>query len=95
MTGALGQWAIAGITALALVMLLPLTIAGLKDRARRKGRRHFGGQGIDAAFIVFDPARARALQEIEIRKEIGHADEGDRGDPVDGAAPQAKAGGPR
>jgi hypothetical protein len=77
MAGPLQQWVIAGTVGVALIVLLPLSIARMKNRARRKGRR-LGGSGIDAAFAIFDPARARALQEIEIRKEIGHADEGDQ-----------------
>lgn len=74
------QWLVAVITGVILRVGLPLVIGHMKDFARRKRRlRGFGG-GIEAGFAVFDPAKARALQVIESRKEVGHADEGDQGD---------------
>ncbi|UAK23249.1 hypothetical protein [Sphingomonas nostoxanthinifaciens] len=71
---------VAAATGLALLVLLPLLISWMKPFSRRKGRLRGIGSGIDAGFAVFDPAKARALQTIEMRKDVGHADEGDQGD---------------
>ena len=74
------QWLVTIVTGLILFISLPLLIIRMKWFARRKRRlRGFGG-GIAAGFAVFDPAKARSLQVIEIRKDVGHADEGDQGD---------------
>lgn len=74
------QWFVSVVTGVILLVGLPLMIAHMKDFARRKRRlRGFGG-GIEAGFAVFDPAKARTFQVIEMRKEVGHADEGDQGD---------------
>lgn len=76
-----------GLSVLLLAIAMPYIIAGLKARGRGKARSGGLGAGLDAGFAVFDPARARAIQTIEIRKDIGDAAEGDQGDLKDRPQP--------
>jgi hypothetical protein len=75
------------LVALAIFVTLAIGLPFLLTRPGRKGnwRKRMGlvGGGLDASFAVLDPARARAQQIIEVRQEIGDADEGDHGDPID------------
>lgn len=77
------QWFVAAVVGLFLLIGLPVMIVQMKRSDRRKPRLRGVGQSIEAGFGVFDPAKARAVQIIEIRHEIGHADEGDQGDLFD------------
>ena len=81
--GVFMQWAVAGVVGLFLLIGLPLVIARTKAHGRRKRRARGIVTGIDAGLGVFDPARARARQSIEMRQEIGHEDEGNEGDLLD------------
>lgn len=71
------------VTVLVLLVGLPYLIAWLKGRESRKRQARPFGMGFEGGFDVFDPARARALQTIQLQEEIGQVDEGDQGDPVD------------
>jgi hypothetical protein len=62
-------------------LALPVAILRMHRFARKSRRTKAIGAGIDAGFAVFDPSRARARQIIEIRKEIGQADEGGQDEP--------------
>jgi hypothetical protein len=74
------QWVVDCAVGLLILLGLPFVIAKSKVNNRRRRRARGFVTGIDAGLSVFDPARARARQTIEIRQEIGHGDEGDDGD---------------
>ena len=77
------EWLIALAISLPLWLALPFIIA--RSKRKRRGKKHGGGLGsvLNAGFAVFDPAKARAVQTIEIRKDIGDADEGNQGELFD------------
>ena len=77
------EWLIAVAIALPLWVALPFVIARSKRRGRGKKRASGFGSALEAGFAVFDPAQARAVQTIQIRKDIGHADEGNQGERLD------------
>ena len=68
-----------GLSILLLAIAMPYIIMGLKASGRGKARSG-GLGGLDAGFALFDPARARAVQAIEIHNDIGDAAEGDHGE---------------
>lgn len=70
-------------TVLVLLVGMPYLIAWLKDRERRKRQTRPFGTGFEGAFDVLDPARARALQTIQLQEEVGQVDEGNQGELVD------------
>jgi hypothetical protein len=77
------EWLIALAIALPLWLALPFIIA--RSKRKQRGKKHGGGFGsaLDSSFAVFDPAKARAVQMIQIRQEIGDADEGNQGELFD------------
>ena len=77
------EWLIALAIALPLWLALPFIIA--RSKRKYRGKKHGGGFGsaLEAGIAVFDPAKARAVQMIEIRKDIGDADEGNQGELFD------------
>lgn len=77
------EWLIAVMLALPLWIALPFFIAHSKRRHRGKKRSAAFGSALQAGFDVFDPAKARAVEMIQIRQEIGHADEGNQGELLD------------
>ncbi|WP_395391091.1 hypothetical protein WBP07_10975 [Novosphingobium sp. BL-8A] len=68
------------VTVLVLLVGMPYLIAWLKGREARKRQKRPFGTGFEGAFDVFDPARARAMQTIQLQEEIGQADEGNQGE---------------
>jgi uncharacterized membrane protein YjgN (DUF898 family) len=81
------QWIVAAVVSIVLLFVLPFLIVRMKAYARRKAHMRGVGQGLAVGFAPFDPANARALQVIEMRKDVGHADEGSQGD-VYGPTPE-------
>jgi hypothetical protein len=71
------------VTAVFLVIGLPVLIGRMMRRARRKRQGRPLGMGFEGAFDALDPARARALQTIQVREEIGQSEESHHGELVD------------
>lgn len=81
------------VTVLVLLVGLPYLIAWLKGRESRKRQARPFGMGFEGAFDAFDPARARAVQTIQLQEEVGQVDEGNQREPVDPIVRAERAGG--
>ncbi|GEM_PF-3500947 len=71
------------IAFLGLMALLP----GMLRRGRKNRRKGMAGgimMGLGLAFMtIFDPAKADSVEEVQRRKDLGDADQGESGEGLD------------
>jgi hypothetical protein len=78
------EWLVAIVIAVPVFTVVIWSIARMKHRGPRRGLGGGAMSAFDAGLAVFDPAKARAIEIVAIRKEIGRADEGNQGEKEDG-----------
>ncbi|MDE1916135.1 MAG: hypothetical protein KGJ57_01510 [Sphingomonadales bacterium] len=84
------EWLVAIVITAPVFAVVLWSVIHTKRRGPRRGLGGSAMSAFDAGLAVFDPAKARAIEIVAIRKDIGHADEGNQGEKETGDDPLEK-----